>query len=148
MKRIFFGLFSNKLKLLLRVASIGWWLIIVSAGYSEVQSEMDNGETITNNVLDFLIDDGVMLFAFIPIAISFVLSFFVDSITHFLPYIISLFILTPIVSWQTSYNEQDYMKSLDYHVSDGWKYNFSFFYTLLIVVFAYSIINYKALTKK
>ena len=109
---------------------------------------MDNGETITNNVLDFLIDDGVILFAFIPFAISFVLSFFVVRIAHFLPYIISLFILTPIVSWQTSYNKKEYMRSLDYHVTNGWMDNFSFFYTLLIVVFAYSIINYKALTKK
>ena len=148
MKRIFFGFFSDKYKLLLRVASIIWWLFIVSAVYFNVQSEMDNGETITNNVLDFLIDDGVILFAFIPFAISFVLSFFVVRIAHFLPYIISLFILTPIVSWQTSYNKKEYMRSLDYHVTNGWMDNFSFFYTLLIVVFAYSIINYKALTKK
>jgi len=147
MKRIFFGFFSNKFKLLLRVASIGWWLFIALAFYSDL-TRWYNGDTISSKVYDFFIDDGVILFILIPFAISFLLSFFVDRIAHFLPYIISLFILTPIVSWKTSYNEEDYMKSLDYHVVDGWMENFSFFYTLLIVVFAYSIINYKALTKK
>ncbi len=135
MKRIFFGFYSDKYKLLLKVVSIVWWIFLVLIFVDEFEATADSF------VLFFL-------FSSIPIALSFVLSFFVDSIAHFLPYIISLFILTPIVSWQTSYNKQDYMKSLDYHVTDGWMDNFSFFYTLLIVVFAYSIINYKALTKK
>jgi len=135
MKRIFFGFYSDKYKLLLRVVSIVWWIFLALIFVDEFEATADSF------VLFFLLSS-------IPIALSFVLSFFVDSIAHFLPYIISLFILTPIVSWQTSYNKQDYMKSLDYHVVDGWMDNFSFFYTLLIVVFAYSIINYKALTKK
>tara|TARA_R110000787_G_C13387864_1_gene442378 strand:+ start:1085 stop:1360 length:276 start_codon:yes stop_codon:yes gene_type:complete len=71
------------------------------------------------------------------------------TLFHFLPYVLSFFVLKPIITFfaypARVYKER--FETFEYHMDKYFDiHNEVFFYSLILVVLVYSIINYKTLS--
>jgi hypothetical protein len=68
------------------------------------------------------------------------------TLFHFLPYALSFLVLKPLITFLV-YNNRMYSKTFEFHMDRFFGYhNEVFFYSLVLVVLVYSIINYKTLS--
>jgi hypothetical protein len=70
------------------------------------------------------------------------------TLFHFLPYALSFLVLKPLITFFAySHRISTRKQSFEYHMDKYFEYhNEVFFYSLVLVVLVYSIINYKTLS--
>ena len=70
------------------------------------------------------------------------------TLFHFLPYGLSFLVLKPLITFFAYPHRLSRKQSFEYHMDEYFDYhNEVFFYSLVLVVLVYSIINYKSLQK-